>query len=76
MIGEIVKRKSSRVFESDYEIDYEVIKDIISAASKAPSQKNRQPWRYYVIKGPQKRNLLNIFWTLSKIRKKRRNTHK
>ena len=53
MISAIYDRRSIRKF-SDKPISQEDIKDIIQSGIKAPSSKNRQPWKYIVIQGTAK----------------------
>lgn len=64
MVEEIERRRSSRVFDSDYEIDNATVRDIIAAASKAPSKKNKQPWRYFAVKGTEKRKFVDYLMEL------------
>ena len=54
----IDKRTSTRSFKNA-EINSETIKLIISAGLKAPSPKNRQPWKYIVYAGESKEELLD-----------------
>lgn len=35
--------------------------DIIQSGAKAPSSKSRQPWKYIVIQGNAKAEMLNVF---------------
>lgn len=43
------KRKSVKVFDSDYKIPHEEMDEIITKATKAPSSVNMQPWRIVVV---------------------------
>lgn len=45
----IYQRKSTRNFESKYEIPKSIQEEILNAGLRAPSPKNRQPWRYVVV---------------------------
>ena len=56
----IDSRRSIRRF-SDREIPEEVICKIIESGIKAPSAKNRQPWRFMVIQGQAKADMLKAF---------------
>ena len=57
-ISEIIeKRKSIRKFKTD-EVPEELIRQMLEAARVAPSAKNRQPWRFMVIKGESKERIL------------------
>ena len=60
MISAIYDRRSIRKF-SDKPISQEDIKDIIQSGIKAPSSKNRQPWKYIVIQGNAKEEMLKVF---------------
>ena len=56
----IDRRRSIRRF-SDKEIPHEVICKIVEGGIKAPSAKNRQPWKFMVIQGQAKENMLRAF---------------
>lgn len=60
MISEIYDRRSIRKF-IDKPIPQEDIADIIQSGLKAPSSKNRQPWRYIVVQGNAKKKMLKVF---------------
>ena len=60
MISAIYDRRSIRKF-TDKPISQEDITDIIQSAIKAPSSKNRQPWKYIVIQGNAKEEMLKVF---------------
>ncbi len=60
MISAIYKRRSIRKFR-DQPISQEDIADIIQSGLKAPSSKNRQPWKYIVIQGNAKKEMLGAF---------------
>ncbi len=60
MISEIYNRRSIRKF-IDKPIPQEDIVDIIQSGLKAPSSKNRQPWRYIVVQGNAKKEMLRVF---------------
>lgn len=60
MISAIYKRRSIRKF-IDQSISQEDIADIIQSGLKAPSSKNRQPWKYIVIQGNAKIEMLEAF---------------
>jgi nitroreductase len=55
----ISERRSIRKFTSS-EISCEVIEKIIDSGVKAPSSKNSQPWRFYVIEGETKAELSKL----------------
>ena len=60
MISAIYERRSIRKF-LDKPISQEDIMDIIQSGVKAPSSKNRQPWKYIVIQGNAKVEMLKVF---------------
>lgn len=60
MISAIYDRRSIRKF-SDTPISRQDITDIIERGTKAPSSKNRQPWKYIVIQGKSKEEMLKAF---------------
>ena len=53
----IDKRHSIREFEPK-PVPKRVIEELIKDASKAPSGKNEQPWRFYIVYSEDKRNLI------------------
>lgn len=60
MIAEIYNRRSIRKF-LDRQIERRDIEEIIESGIKAPSSKNRQPWKYVVVQGEAKKELLAAF---------------
>lgn len=60
MISAIYDRRSIRKF-IDKPVSQKDITDIIQSGLKAPSSKNRQPWRYIVIQGNAKEEMLKVF---------------
>ena len=60
MISAIYDRRSTRKFLTE-PISREDITDIIQSGMKAPSSKNRQPWKYIVIQGNAKEEMLKVF---------------
>ena len=60
MISAIYDRRSIRKFINK-PISKEDITDIIQSGIKAPSSKNRQPWKYIVIQGNAKEEMLKVF---------------
>lgn len=55
----IEERRSIRKFQ-DKAIEDEIVEKILELATKAPSGKNRQPWRFVVVKGKKKDELVNL----------------
>lgn len=60
MISAIYDRRSIRKF-LDKPVSKEDITEIIQSGMKAPSSKNRQPWKYVVIQGDAKEEMLKVF---------------
>lgn len=60
MISAIYDRRSIRKF-LDRPISQQDITEIIESGIKAPSSKNRQPWKYIVIQGKAKEEMLKVF---------------
>lgn len=48
----ILDRHSTRNFDNNFSIDKTKIEKIFASALLAPSSKNRQPWKYYIINNP------------------------
>lgn len=59
VIKVIEERRSIRKFQ-DKAVSKEIIKKILELATKAPSGKNRQPWRFVVLQNSKKDDLVNI----------------
>lgn len=60
MISAIYDRRSIRKF-LDKPISEKDITDMIQSGMKAPSSKNRQPWKYIVVQGNAKGEMLEVF---------------
>lgn len=60
MIPEIFARRSIRKFLST-PIPKEDIIEIIQSGIKAPSSKNRQPWKFIVVEGKEKEEMIEVF---------------
>ena len=60
MIPEICNRRSIRKFLG-MPISEEDMTDIIQSGMKAPSSKNRQPWKYILVQGNAKEEMLKVF---------------
>lgn len=55
----IKKRRSIRKFK-DMDISKEIVEDLIECARLAPSAKNRQNWKFLVVKGNTKNEIADI----------------
>ncbi|MDO4322619.1 MAG: nitroreductase [Lachnospiraceae bacterium] len=60
MISAIYDRRSIRKF-TDKPISQKDMTDIIQSGIKAPSSKNRQPWKYIVVQGNAKEDVIKAF---------------
>ena len=60
MIDAIYDRRSIRKFLNKPISDDDIM-EIIQSGIKAPSSKNRQPWKYVVIQGDSKEEMLKAF---------------
>ena len=60
MISAIYERRSTRKFLTR-DISKSDMTDIIQSGMKAPSSKNRQPWKYIVVQGDAKEEMLRVF---------------
>lgn len=60
MINEIKNRRSIRKF-STREIPENDLRELLESAINAPSSKNRQPWKFIVVKGQAKADMLTAF---------------
>ena len=55
----IAARRSIRQFK-ETPIPDETLRAILTAAIQAPSAKNRQPWRFYVVQGDQRAEMVRV----------------
>ncbi len=55
----IEQRRSIRNFK-DENISDEIILKLIDSARLSPSAKNRQPWKFYIARGKQKQEIVNL----------------
>lgn len=60
MISAIYDRRSIRRF-SDKPVSEQDMREIFESGIKAPSSKNRQPWKYIVLSERAKREMLSVF---------------
>ena len=58
MIHAVTARRSIRKYRSD-EVPLPYIEEILKAGTLAPSLKNRQPWRFTVVQGKAKKEMLS-----------------
>ena len=58
-VQECMKKRSSCRKYTNIPIPIETIYDVLSAAMWAPSPKNRQPWRFAVLQGKSKKQIID-----------------
>lgn len=58
MIKAIANRRSIRKYKSQF-VSRDIIEEILEAGILAPSSKNRQPWKFVVVTGDSKVDVLN-----------------
>ena len=68
-IKSIEERRSIRKFQNKI-VPREILKRLLELATKAPSGKNRQPWRFVVLQNSKKDELVNIMENVSNQHKK------
>lgn len=69
VIKTIEERRSIRKFQNKI-VPKETIEILLELATKAPSGKNRQPWRFVVLQNSNKNQLVNIMKNVSNQHKK------
>lgn len=67
---EVVKARKSAFGFNDEKIEYSDILDILDSARLAPSAKNRQPWKFYILCGEEKEMVRK--WFLEELAKTNR----
>lgn len=55
----IIKRRSIRKYKSE-DVSNDIIEDLINLARFAPSAKNRQPWKFMIVKSKVKNKIADI----------------
>ena len=71
----INKRRTARVFTSE-NVSKEQLSKILKSASTAPSARNRQPWRFYILNDSQKKHIMNMLIDWEKENSKERTSVK
>ena len=75
-IDEIVdNRRSARLFTND-EVSKKQLEKILSSGSLAPSARNRQPWKFYILNDKQKDDIMNMLFEWDKQNPKERTSVK
>jgi nitroreductase len=60
MISAIYNRRSIRKFLNTPILKQDIV-EIIQSGIKAPSSKNRQPWKFVVMQGREKEEMQDVF---------------
>lgn len=61
----VSNRRSARVF-TDENVTQDELNKILLSASLAPSAKNRQPWKFYVLNNEQKNHITDMLFKWDK----------
>lgn len=61
----INNRRSARIF-TDEAVTQNQLNKILLSASLAPSAKNRQPWKFYILNDEQKNHIMNMLFEWDK----------
>ena len=73
---EIIKnRRSARVF-TEKNVSEEQVKKILDSGIKAPSARNRQPWKFYILNEEQKKHIMNMLFEWDKLNPKEKTSVK
>lgn len=59
-------RRTARLFTSD-EVSKKQLEKILYSGALAPSAKNRQPWKFYVLNNEQKEHITNMLFEWDKL---------
>lgn len=65
----LMNRRSAREFTSE-NINKNNLYKILSSASLAPSARNRQPWKFYILNNEQKNHIMNMLFEWDKLNPK------
>ena len=60
MLDAVIKRRSIRKYK-EKEIPACMVEEVLRAGLLAPSSKNRQPWKFIVVTGRSKAEMLEVF---------------
>ena len=73
---EIIKnRRSARAF-TEKDVSEEQVKKILDSGIKAPSARNRQPWKFYILNEEQKTHIMNMLFEWDKLNPKEKTSVK
>lgn len=71
----ISSRRSARLFTND-EVSEKQLEIILSSGCLAPSAKNRQPWKFYILNTKQKNDIMNMLFEWDKLNPKEKTSVK
>lgn len=71
----INNRRSARVFTNEL-VTQNQLNKILFSASLAPSAKNRQPWKFYILNDEQKNHITNMLFEWDKLNPKEKTSVK
>ena len=71
----INNRRSARLFTKD-NVTKGQIEKILSSGSLAPSARNRQPWKFYVLDDDQKNDIMNMLFEWDRLNPKEKTSVK
>ena len=61
----VINRHSARIFTNE-KVTEEQLNKILYSGSLAPSAKNRQPWKFYILSNEQKEYIMNMLYDWDK----------
>jgi len=62
-------RRSARLFTND-DVSKKQLEKILSSGSLAPSARNRQPWKFYILSDTQKNDIMNMLFEWDRLNPK------
>ncbi len=68
-------RRSARLFTND-EVSEKQLETILTSGSLAPSAKNRQPWKFYILNDEQKNDIMNMLFEWDRLNPKEKTSVK
>lgn len=71
----INNRRSARLFTNE-DVSRELINKILQSASIAPSARNRQPWKFYILNNEQKNHIMEMLFEWDRLNHKERTSVK
>ncbi len=68
-------RRSARLFTNDY-VSKKQLEKILLSGSLAPSARNRQPWKFYILSDTQKNDIMNMLFEWDRLNPKEKTSVK